>query len=545
MTACDPIGRGGGSGGDGGAGGESSSTGSGGSAGDGGSGGATSSTGSGGSGGESSSIGSGGSGGATSSTGSGGSAGDGGSGGEASSTGSGGSPGTCVPGSIVACYSGPDGTRNVGRCAAGTQTCRSDGFGYGPCTGEVTPATEVCATPEDESCDGDAHCPQPAAWARGFGGPGADAGLSIASDATGNYYVTGSFKGTVNFGAGPLTSAGENDIFLLKLDPSGALLWSKRFGTPFEEVGSAVTVDGNGDVLLAGRYESDWMLTTTGLDFGGCSMPGPADWNAMFVAKLDPDGGHIWSKRFNSSSSGSYDAYVYVYRIAADALGNAYIAYEDSEGTEIRKLDSAGNALWTRAMPGYPGSDISLALDNAGNVVTVSSGYLGDFINNGLYISKFSPSGDLLWRYQSPGDTWNWFARSVAVTSANEIFATVINYDTFSPILIKLNADGVHVFNRSVPGTKIAVDSADNLLVVASGLAMLDAEGTELWSVDFAAGASDIAIAPSGAVALTGSVSGAVDFGTGPIAYAGGSDIYVATFNPPSSGGGGAGGSGG
>ncbi|WP_437635489.1 hypothetical protein [Sorangium sp. So ce854] len=580
MTACKPIARGGGGGsggsaGDGGGdiagvggngstahgGGSSGDAGSGGSSADGGSGGSSGDAGSGGfagaGGGSSGNGGSGGSSGDAGSGGSsadaggggfagagGGSSGNGGSGGESSSTGSGGSPATCVPGSIVACYSGPAGTRDVGTCAAGTQICRPDGFGYGPCTGEITPAAEACATPEDESCDGDPSCPQPAAWARGFGGPSTDYGRSIASDASGNYYVTGSFEGTVDFGAGPLTSAGGQDVFLLKLDPSGTLLWSKRFGTNHTEIGGAVTVDGNGDVLLAGRYDGDITGAPTGLDFGGCSLPGPADRFAMFAVKLDPDGNHIWSEGFDST----YDipSHFTIQQIAADAMGNVYIAYEESEIANIRKLDAAGNALWRRSMTGYPSRDMSLALDSAGNVVTVHSGRQSEVVN-GLYISKLSPSGDLLWRYQSPRDTWNWFARSVAVTSTDEILAVSIDYDTLSYVLIKLDADGDHVFDRPIPGATIAVDPADNLLVAGSGLTLLDAAGTELWSVDFAAGVAGIAIAPSGAVALTGSVSGAVDFGTGPIAYAGGWDIYVATFNPTASGGGsgGAGGSGG
>ncbi|MGK3997680.1 hypothetical protein [Sorangium sp. So ce1024] len=537
---------GGGSSGDAGGGGSSGNAGGGGSSGNAGGGGSSGNAGGGGSSGNAGGGGSSGDAGGGGFAGAGGdSSGSGGSGGESSSTGSGGSPATCVPGSIVACYSGPAGTRDVGTCVAGTQTCRPDGFGYGPCTGEITPAAENCATPEDESCDGDPSCPQPAAWARGFGGSGTDNGLSIASDAAGNYYVTGSFQGTVDFGAGPLTSAGKEDVFLLKLDPTGTLLWSKRFGTSHTEIGGAVTVDGNGDVLLAGRYDDGYTGEPTGLDFGGCSLPGPLNYYGMFVVKLDNDGNHIWSRSIENDSG--LPTHFTVQEMAVDALGNAYIAYDVNETTRVTKLGTAGDTLWTRSMIGYISRDISLALDSAGNAIVVHSALYPDEFHNGLYISKLSPSGDLLWRYQSPGDTWSWRARSVAVTSADEILAVSIDYDTLSHILIKLDADGEHVFNRPVPGARIAVDPADNLLVAGGGLTLLDAEGTELWSVAFAAGVTDIAIAPSGAVAVTGSVSGAVDFGTGPIAYAGGSDIYVATFNPPASGGGsgGTGGSGG
>jgi hypothetical protein len=54
-------------------------------------------------------------------------------------------------------------------------------------------------------------------WARAFGGPGSDRGLSAAFDAVGDVLLAGSFEGTVDFGAGPLTSAGATDIFLVRI----------------------------------------------------------------------------------------------------------------------------------------------------------------------------------------------------------------------------------------------------------------------------------------------------------------------------------------
>jgi hypothetical protein len=60
----------------------------------------------------------------------------------------------CVPGSQAECYSGPDGTKNIGHCKAGQKTCKDDGSGYGDCTGEVLPAPETCATPFDDDCNG-------------------------------------------------------------------------------------------------------------------------------------------------------------------------------------------------------------------------------------------------------------------------------------------------------------------------------------------------------------------------------------------------------
>lgn len=63
-----------------------------------------------------------------------------------------GTPGSCEPGETQACYSGPDGTENVGICVGGTQSCNDDGT-WGACDGETTPATEDC-NGEDDDCDG-------------------------------------------------------------------------------------------------------------------------------------------------------------------------------------------------------------------------------------------------------------------------------------------------------------------------------------------------------------------------------------------------------
>jgi hypothetical protein len=60
----------------------------------------------------------------------------------------------CMPGETKPCYSGPSETMGVGACKAGVATCAADGLGFGPCTGEILPETEDCATPVDDDCDG-------------------------------------------------------------------------------------------------------------------------------------------------------------------------------------------------------------------------------------------------------------------------------------------------------------------------------------------------------------------------------------------------------
>jgi len=66
-------------------------------------------------------------------------------------------------GSTIACYDGPAGTRGVGACRDGQQSCEATGefFVYSNCSGAVKPATEVCTGGGDEDCDGLVDCADP------------------------------------------------------------------------------------------------------------------------------------------------------------------------------------------------------------------------------------------------------------------------------------------------------------------------------------------------------------------------------------------------
>jgi len=61
----------------------------------------------------------------------------------------------CTPGEQTACYTGPDGTKDLGICKGGLQTCNAQGTGYGPCTGEVLPlGDDICSNGLDDNCNG-------------------------------------------------------------------------------------------------------------------------------------------------------------------------------------------------------------------------------------------------------------------------------------------------------------------------------------------------------------------------------------------------------
>jgi Beta-propeller repeat len=103
-------------------------------------------------------------------------------------------------------------------------------------------------------------------WANTYGAEREDIGFGIAVDKAGNTVTTGWFQGKVDFGNGPLVSAGNKDVFALKLDPKGALVWAKSWGDHDHDQGRAVAIDDKGGAIIVGLYRFQLALTTPPLE---------------------------------------------------------------------------------------------------------------------------------------------------------------------------------------------------------------------------------------------------------------------------------------
>lgn len=153
-------------------------------------------------------------------------------------------------------------------------------------------------------------------WARSAGGRRADYGNSCAVDALGYITITGSFwSDTLIFGGYSLVNAGGEDLYLAKYDPQGNVLWAKRAGDPDFQLGKFVAVDFRGNAYVTGEfYGTNLTFDTITLINSGQSYD-----SEIFIAKFDPDGNVIWAKIVPGSSS------EYACSIAVDALGNPYL----------------------------------------------------------------------------------------------------------------------------------------------------------------------------------------------------------------------------
>jgi hypothetical protein len=438
---------------------------------------------------------------------------------------------TCTPGAMASCYDGPPGTEGQGICTPGMHTCTADGSAWGPCGGQVLPQIENCATPEDEDCDGMApSCKGDLMWAKRFGDGSDQQGTGIAADGAGNVLLTGHFAGSVDFGGGPLASAGSSDVFVAKLGPDGEHLWSKRFGDASAQTAQSIAADSEGNLVITGTFSG-------AIDFGGGPLSGTGKGDA-FVTKLDASGSHVWSKRFGGvpgTLTGGLG-------IAVDQAGNVVVTGHFSGSVDfgggplvsagssdvfIAELSADGEHRWSKRFGGPSDQQgVGVAVAPSGDVIVVGW-FLGsiDFGGGPLvsavsdaFTVKLDAGGGHLWSYQSHQAADGAFAEAVGVA---------------------MDAAGNSVSTGDFSGT---VDFGGGPLASMSTthafLGQRDGSGGYLWAKSFGGsfldvcGGAGVSMDPWGNALVTGHFFGSVDFGEGPFASAGANDVFLAKLGP-------------
>jgi hypothetical protein len=152
-------------------------------------------------------------------------------------------------------------------------------------------------------------------WSKRFGGDSADYGYSVAAGANGEIVIGGSFRGTIDFGSGPMSNGGSySDGFLARLSSStGVASWSKQLAGSAGAIDTVrgVAIAANGDVLVTGSIS------------GAFSSGGPsiaANYNDVFVVRYTSAGSFLWGKAFGDYSTDQGNS------ITVDSSGNVFVA---------------------------------------------------------------------------------------------------------------------------------------------------------------------------------------------------------------------------
>ena len=122
-------------------------------------------------------------------------------------------------------------------------------------------------------------------WAKSAGGNNDDKGYAVATDTQGNVYAVGYFSSpTIVFGNTSLINAGGLDIFLVKYNTTGEVIWAKSAGGTLNDVGFAICVDPSGNVLITGYFNSPSLLFGTTNLINVDTILNAYDYDDVFVA---------------------------------------------------------------------------------------------------------------------------------------------------------------------------------------------------------------------------------------------------------------------
>ncbi len=245
-------------------------------------------------------------------------------------------------------------------------------------------------------------------WAKALGGTGYDIGTTIATDpgGSGDVYTTGYFEGTVDFdpgvGALNLSSAGDSDIFISKLDSAGSFVWALALGGTGTDNSFSIAVDptGSGDIFTTGAF-SETVDFDPGMETYTLTSLGYKD---IFVSKIDGSGNFIWTKTIAGKKidqgysiavdpGGSGDVYIsgkFTGRVDFDPGPDSFnLTTIISPNIFISKLNESGQFEWAKAMSGTGGdySNTSLAINPAGKGQVYTAG-------NFMGIVDFDPGAD-------------------------------------------------------------------------------------------------------------------------------------------------------
>ena len=366
-------------------------------------------------------------------------------------------------------------------------------------------------------------------------------GSAVTLDTAGNIFLTGSFQGTVNFGTraqpNSQTSAGSTAAYVAELDSAGNLVWIRAI-TPQggDDQGLALALDKTGGVIVAGTFTGGATVGSTTLTATGAS--------AAFVARFaTADGTPSWAYSTRSGAGSNAQAT----GVAVDSAGNVVLAgfYSGSvtlgSGSSgqaftsvgstdaiVWKLGPSGQLVWGRSF-GSTDYDVAgaLAVDSADNIavagtysgsVNFATGAIPNILTAGPIFSAFALQLDRF------GQT-NW-ARGFTASSGWSK-GQAIAVDSTRVIHLAGAFSGTTDFD---PGPSVnALTSQGSTDAFAAGL---DASGQVVYAIQ--AGQTNfnanlgVAVNPSGDVALTGTYSGSIGFGSIALPAAGKASGFVA-----------------
>ncbi len=133
-------------------------------------------------------------------------------------------------------------------------------------------------------------------WAKKFGNGLINTPASITTDINSQLVITGKFSGTISFDGNSLTATGGTDAYIVRIRPTGEVVWARKTGGNQHDDCTAVNCDNTCAIYIGGSYSSS--------DFsaGSTSLPLINTYNVWYC-KLDSSGNFQWAKSAGSAGT--------------------------------------------------------------------------------------------------------------------------------------------------------------------------------------------------------------------------------------------------
>lgn len=295
-----------------------------------------------------------------------------------------------------------------------------------------------------------------------YGGKQDDFGYSVIQTTDGGYIVAGATESNVEKNI---------DVYIIKTDSLGFIIWEKSYGGPNDDFGYSVIQTTDGDYIIAGKTES----------YGAGNYD-------IYLLKLNINGDTVWTKVYGGPSLDGAKSVI-------EGFDSTYIiaGYSASFGSGNKdacliKTDKNGNTLWTKT---YEGS-------NANSVAqTFDGGYIivGRY-NEDFYLTKTDVNGDIVWTKTYGGNDYD-KGHSVTQTSdggyiiAGETSSFHINFSDI--YIVKTDPNGNTLWTKTYGGNYYdsgysVIETTDGNYIVAGWTTSygLRSDGSDAWLIKMA-----------------------------------------------------------
>jgi len=308
-------------------------------------------------------------------------------------------------------------------------------------------------------------------WARAIGGPGHDYAMSVADLSGEGFAVVGS---TDSFGAGRF------DVWVIVYSPEGGFHWNLAYGGSKGDYAAAVVNIADSFIVAGSTYS-----------FGA---GGSDAWVIKFTK-----GGHrplwtynvFWQKTYGGNSDDRATSIAHLENEGYIVAGDTYSFGAGNSDAWVLKLDTTGAVTWQKTYGG-PGNDWATSVQQTQDGGYIVAGYTYSFGagERDVWLLKLDDTGNVIWQktYGGPGDDW---ATSIRETTSKEgyllsavnDFSGRNNGDAF---ILKLDSSGsagpcffegvstATVSDTTVTGVDTSVVASDTQAQITSGIDVIE-----------------------------------------------------------------------